>query len=102
MRTDASVGDGVWERGFVVFDVVKYRVSGVCFWCGKEPLWFGEGDKDFVDFGGKELASGGARGEKGVLGLGDFNEREPSEHRLPVNGLVGVGISGFGGKRGEV
>ena len=74
MCTDASVGVRVRERGFVAFDVVEYRVGGVCFWCGKEPLWFGKGDEDFIDFRGKELASGGARGEVSVIRLGDFDE----------------------------
>ena len=74
MCTDASFGVMVSERGFVVFDVVEYRVSGVCFWCGKEPLWFGKGDEDFIDFRRKELVSGWARGEISVIRLGDFDE----------------------------
>ena len=102
MCTDASVGVWVRERGFVAFDVVEYRDSGVCFWCGKEPLWFGEGDEDFIYFRRKEFASGGARGEKSVVGLGDFDERELREQSLPVTGLVGVGISGFSRERSEV
>ena len=74
MCTDASVGVMVRERGFVAFDVVEYRVGGVCFWCGKEPLWFGKGDEDFIDSRRKELAGEGARGEVSVIGLGDFDE----------------------------
>ncbi len=102
VRTNASSGVIVWQRRFVVFDVVENRVCSVCFRCGKEPLRFGKGDENFVDFRREILASGRARGEKGVVGLGNLNERELGEQRLPIVGLVGVGIGRLSKKGGEV